>query len=206
MQCAIPAFEGLLPDKHDSILKDLLFILAHWHALAKLRQHTELTLNILELVTVQLGKSLKTFEAMTCSAFDTRELKREEKARMRRAEGTSTSRKHTKRAPDASADGNSISDKDVVDSNVATSSGASTHASERTKQELDSESKKSRGKQRKTLNLKTYKTHSLGDYVETIRQFGTTENGKEQTRIFYFIGLYLARGINCVCGNSNECE
>ncbi len=46
-KCSIPVFEGLLPDKHSDILMDLLFILAHWHALAKLRQHTELTLNIL---------------------------------------------------------------------------------------------------------------------------------------------------------------
>ncbi len=60
---SIPAFEGLLPDKHNVILMDLLFILAHWHALAKLRQHTELTLKVLESVTTQLGKSLKIFEA-----------------------------------------------------------------------------------------------------------------------------------------------
>lgn len=151
--------------------------MAHWHALAKLRQHTELTLNVLESVTVQLGKSLKIFEATTCSAFETRELNREEKARMRRAEGTSTSSKHTKQAPDTSTDGNTVSNKDVVDGNVATSSGTSSQ----TCQQANQESKKSGGKQRKTLNLKTYKTHSLGDYVETIRRFGTTDSYSTET-------------------------
>jgi hypothetical protein len=28
----------------------------------------------------------------------------------------------------------------------------------------------------KTLNLQTYKTHSLGDYVATIKQYGTTDS------------------------------
>lgn len=32
----------------------------------------------------------------------------------------------------------------------------------------------------KQLNLKTYKYHSLGDYVETIRRFGTTDSYSTQ--------------------------
>ena len=34
-------------------------------------------------------------------------------------------------------------------------------------------SSKVTGKLRKTLNLNTYKDHSLGDYVESIRRYGT---------------------------------
>lgn len=30
--------------------------------------------------------------------------------------------------------------------------------------------------QKKTMNLNTYKVHALGDYVETIRQYGTTDS------------------------------
>lgn len=33
----------------------------------------------------------------------------------------------------------------------------------------------------KQLNLKTYKFHSLGDYVETIRRFGTTDSYSTQS-------------------------
>lgn len=33
----------------------------------------------------------------------------------------------------------------------------------------------------KQLNLKTYKYHSLGDYVETIRRFGTTDSYSTQS-------------------------
>src|SRR5882762_7684550 len=33
----------------------------------------------------------------------------------------------------------------------------------------------------KTLNLSTYKLHALGDYVDTIRRFGTTDSYSTQT-------------------------
>ena len=35
-------------------------------------------------------------------------------------------------------------------------------------------------RQPKQLNLKTYKFHALGDYVQTIRQFGTTDSYSTQ--------------------------
>lgn len=31
-------------------------------------------------------------------------------------------------------------------------------------------------RRRKTMNLNTYKVHALGDYVETIRKYGTTDS------------------------------
>jgi len=37
----------------------------------------------------------------------------------------------------------------------------------------------------KHLNLKTYKFHALGDYVSTIRRFGTTDSYTSQT-VCYF--------------------
>jgi hypothetical protein len=39
---------------------------------------------------------------------------------------------------------------------------------------------KSGARQPKQLNLKTYKFHALGDYVRTIRQFGTTDSYSTQ--------------------------
>ena len=47
-QCAIPVFEGLLPEEHNKIILDLLFELGTWHMLASLRLHTESTLHALE--------------------------------------------------------------------------------------------------------------------------------------------------------------
>jgi hypothetical protein len=36
------------------------------------------------------------------------------------------------------------------------------------------------GKRRKTFNLTTFKLHSLGDYVDTIKMFGTTDSYSTQ--------------------------
>lgn len=148
---------------------DLLFTLAHWHSLAKLRQHTELSLSVLESVTIQLGKLLRKFQTITCSAFDTRELKREEAARKRRAEGATTTRKPSTK----NADGVAVLGTEAVDS--TSPFPKQTHLAP----------KKAAGKLRKALNLKTYKDHSLGDYVETIRRNGTTDSYSTETASYY---------------------
>lgn len=83
-QCAIPVFDGLLPEPHNSRLLDLLFITAHWHGLAKLRIHTNTTLDILDRITTILGQTLRDFLKTTCQEFKTRELPREASARERR--------------------------------------------------------------------------------------------------------------------------
>lgn len=77
-------FEGLLPTPHDKIVMDLLFSLAEWHALAKLRLHTESTIALLDDVTTALGAAFRGFQRQTCEAYDTRELPKEEAARARR--------------------------------------------------------------------------------------------------------------------------
>jgi hypothetical protein len=114
---------------------DLLFKLATWHGLAKLRLHTDTTLGYLETSTTRLGKCIRTFASKTCAAFVTRELPSEETARRRR-----TAAKNTTGA-----------------------GGVET------------------GRKIKTLNLSTYKMHTLGDYVSTIRRYGTTDNYSTQT-------------------------
>ena len=84
-QCAIPAFEGLLPNStHDVIVRKLLFELATWHGLAKLRQHTETTVRDLENSTSRLGNMLRSFQQDVCSQYQTFELPSEEAARGRR--------------------------------------------------------------------------------------------------------------------------
>lgn len=55
-----------------------------WHALAKLRMHTESTLDLFEQVTQNLGRSLRFFTNEICEAFDTKETPSEHQARQRR--------------------------------------------------------------------------------------------------------------------------
>ncbi|KAI0071014.1 hypothetical protein K474DRAFT_1712834 [Panus rudis PR-1116 ss-1] len=85
LQCIIPVFEGLLPEPHNEIIMKLLFTLATWHALAKLRLHTEKTLAFFEDTTRLLGTQVRQFSKVTCASYETRELPREATARKRRA-------------------------------------------------------------------------------------------------------------------------
>ncbi|KAJ3963333.1 hypothetical protein EV361DRAFT_813464 [Lentinula raphanica] len=85
LQCSIPVFDGLLPDKiHDRKLMTLLYRTAEWHALAKLRMHTEDTLEYLQTITEQLGKLMREFRDISNSDFQTYETDREVQARYRR--------------------------------------------------------------------------------------------------------------------------
>lgn len=88
VKCAIPVFEGLLEnEEHDKIISDLLFELATWHGLAKLRLHTTSTIASLEASTTRLGSALRRFERITCAAYPTVDLPSEEAARARRQKG-----------------------------------------------------------------------------------------------------------------------
>jgi len=151
LQCAIPVFEGLLPAPHDELLADLLFTLASWHACAKLRLHTEMTLIHLDRSTTLLGQLLRKFVHITCAAFVTRELPKEVAARTRRRAAAS--------AKKASKLINEIPAKNKVSIRPATQSKTGV---------------------RKLFNLCTYKLHALGDYVKTIRLFGMSDSYSTQ--------------------------
>ncbi|KAF8074943.1 hypothetical protein FPV67DRAFT_1408331 [Lyophyllum atratum] len=127
LQCSMPVFEGLFPAPHNEIVQDLLFECAHWHALAKLRMHTDLTVKILEDATVSLGDAFRRFEDETCAAYTTYELPREFEARKRR--------EAKKAKPTQSA-----------------------------------------RRRKKAFNTATYKFHSLADYADMIRLYGTCDS------------------------------
>lgn len=177
-QCAIPVFEGLLPEPHNTRVLHLLFLAAWWHGLAKLRMHTESTLKIMENVTVSLGKKLREFTSKTCSAYNTRELQRETDARKRR-QAKQGSRSQEK-SQGVSQDPHPIHSTDPVDvprvpvdpHNAAPCDNAAPERPLGT----SSQNSKNDTRRPKTLNLNTYKTHSLGDYVSTIRKYGTTDS------------------------------
>jgi len=61
----------------------LLYRISEWHALAKLRMHTENSLQLMEESTKDLGNLLRLFRTLTCSQFNTMELPREANARIR---------------------------------------------------------------------------------------------------------------------------
>ncbi|KIK17395.1 hypothetical protein PISMIDRAFT_111536, partial [Pisolithus microcarpus 441] len=91
LQCAIPAFEGLFPPDHDNIIHTLLFCLAQWHALAKLRLHTDNSLELLKHTTRLLGQQLRKFKEFTCTTFQTTELPSEAAAWQRAREAKADS-------------------------------------------------------------------------------------------------------------------
>jgi hypothetical protein len=133
--------------------------MAHWHGLAKLRMHHDLTLDAMESVTVSLGKLLRSFSTVTCPAFATKELHREADARARRE-----SRKTAVKCMD-----------------ISTVSQASTGspAEPTTGQKKTADHRvqgKAAGRRPKTFNPNTYKGHSYGDYVKSIRLYGTTDS------------------------------
>ena len=73
----IPAVDGLLPEPYNGRLLTLLYRLAEWHALAKLRMHTETTLGHLDKATTTIGRELRLFRDWTRAAFICKELPRE---------------------------------------------------------------------------------------------------------------------------------
>lgn len=142
LQCAIPVFENLLTNaSHNTHVRKLLFELATWHGLAKLRLHTKSTLNALDTSTTRLGKLLRQFEVITERDFKVNALPSEEAARGRRL-----ARAMAKSKPKPT---------EIV----------------------DGQKKK---KKKKLFSLKTYKMHSLGDYVWSIRRYGTTDSNNTQ--------------------------
>ena len=82
-QCSILAFEGLLEEPHNTRLMKLLYRAAEWHGFAKLRMHTETTIEHLDKLTKEFGQLMRQFRESTCSKFETKELSREVAARKR---------------------------------------------------------------------------------------------------------------------------
>lgn len=159
-------FDGLLPHPHDTVVRDLLFILAHWHGFAKLRMQSDLTLDILDQITTELGNQFRKFKINVCAAYDARELDKEVSTRSKRQTKEATRR---------------------------TQAGKDKNPSKREERpDGIGESIERNGLRRKvSFNLQTYKFHSLGDYVSCIRQFGTTDSYSTEPVSFQSSRAYL---------------
>jgi hypothetical protein len=149
----IPAMEGLLPEPYNGKLMTLLFRLAEWHALAKLRMQTEHTLDCLNQATISIGRELRSFKEWT-REFNTVELPCERAAHERR-----------KRKKNASQNADTIASGPVSQNHPILAG---------------SEKKLSVKPKVRHFNLLTYKLHALGDYVQTIKLFGTTDSYSTQ--------------------------
>jgi hypothetical protein len=68
-KCCIPCIEGLFTDQQYNKISKLIFTFAKWHALAKLRVHTESTLEALDSETSALGLRLRIFQRWTAAEF-----------------------------------------------------------------------------------------------------------------------------------------
>lgn len=158
----------------------VLFLSAHWHGLAKLRMHTDLTLGIMDRLTTELGQALRDFEETVCAAYETHELPRETAARQRRQAKESVSQHKTP------------SDE------LCPRKGRFRGKAPPTGAEFDPSNPELK-RPVKRLNLQTYKYHSLGDYVDCIRQYGTTDSYSTELVCFLYVSpsfLYSLYRVN----------
>jgi hypothetical protein len=170
---------------------DLLFVLCTWHALAKLRLHTSTTLQALKAVTKALGQELRYWVKKTCSAFDTRELPKEESARHRR-KAAAANKPDKAKAPANTGRGRSLRGRPARGSGVRgrgststrSTGGASTVPTSSNLRATQNRGEETLGthhsKLRKLFSMCTYKIHALGHYVAAIARFGTTDSYSTQ--------------------------
>ena len=155
----------------------LLFRLAEWHALAKLRMHTESTLSYMESATVILGRELRRFRDTTCSAFSTTELPKEARAQVRKESRKQAKASTSNMLAEMSDIPRVLSDTMEIEmSNISAESAiVLPEIAEITF------TKPSNKKAKKKFNLSTYKFHAIADYPRTIRMFGPTDSYSTQT-------------------------
>ena len=168
----IPVIDGLLPEPFNTQLLVLLYRLAEWHALAKLRMHTEHTLQGLDRATPGIGCELRAFREWSRDSFTVKKLPGESNARRRR-----------RQKAQATQGGSSLQPGAVMNPSTALGT-ASTSMPMVGTSTARTDTLKIPAKVQ-ILNLFTYKLHALGDYVRTIRAFGTTDSYSTQTVCFF---------------------
>ena len=164
----------------------LLYRTAEWHALAKLRMHSDSTLLLLEELTTEFGQLIRQFRDLTCSQFKTVELLRETAARKRRGAKQQPAGSSVVPPTLAPASNPNIGTPSSMTSGDAIAS-APLHPGTRvplattsTNPSQEQPSGPSPRGRKRGLNLFTVKLHFLGDYVRHIRLFGTTDSYSTQ--------------------------
>ncbi|KAI0056519.1 hypothetical protein BV25DRAFT_1893990 [Artomyces pyxidatus] len=165
--CAIPVFEGLFPEPHNTIVLDAIFVEINWYTNARLGMHTDSSLRDFDVVTTQHGQVLRRFANITCKAYITKELPKESAARGRRTAALALKKT-------AGTTGQQATDS--VDPKRKKQRGGRAGG----KQGSNPPAVRDMPKQ-KFFNLSTYKAHVLPDYPDFIREHGTSDNVNTQT-------------------------
>ncbi|KAL5528007.1 hypothetical protein ACEPAF_7143 [Sanghuangporus sanghuang] len=105
LQCALPIFDGLFDDLHESIVRSLIYQTVTMHSLSKLRIHIDATVAALHEEMQRFADSVRKFINETCKEFHTTELRseiekrlrRQARAKMTRTSGDSTNSKSSGR-------------------------------------------------------------------------------------------------------------
>ena len=148
----IPVIEGLLPPDHNEIVLDMLFSLAEFHAFAKMRLHSERTLELFDQSVIKLGDAMRKFETVVCAAYETKELPRETAARGLR-DAAAAAKAGNKTAEPGGRKGK----------------GKAAPAPAPARQKPGGISRQAK------FELSTFKYHSFGDYPDAVRAFGTLD-------------------------------
>ena len=165
----------------------LLYWTAEWHALAKLRMHSDSTLLLLEELMTEFGQLIWQFHDLTCAQFKTVELPQETAARKwRHAKQHSATLSAVPNSSSTSACA-SNPNIDLASCNI-TASAPQPAATTSLPLPAVTTSNLSQGQppvpspqgKKKGLNLFTVKLHFLGDYIWHIRLFGTTDSYSTQ--------------------------
>lgn len=139
--------------------------------LAKLHVHTDTTLQSLRLATKLLGNRLRHFREHIAKSYNTYETQKEYTKRMQRK--AKTNKAQAGAAPAASAGHRPIVNKDGTQAHA----GRSTNSSS---QDIQTNMRTDKRRIVKEFSLQTFKVHALGDYVQSIEQFGTTDSYSTQ--------------------------
>jgi hypothetical protein len=125
--------------------------------------HSDLTLDILDVTTADLGHLFRRFKDRVCASYDAKELDREVRAR---------SRRHTREAARRSQANNG--------KKTAGQAEKVTLTADKPLRRIVS------------FNLQTYKFHALGDYVSCIRRFGTSDSYSTEPVSFEHLSFSLS--------------
>lgn len=175
--CSMAAFEGLFPDEHNIFVQDLLFSLLTWHAISKLRVHTDTSLDLLLKAKRNLGVELQRFVENICNAYETRELPSERAKRER----TEARRREKQRR------------RQQQQQDPSQQQGQASHQRpEQSDQQPNGAGAKGNRPRRAKFNLNTYKAHAPEHYLQDIRQFGSLDSFSTQiVKCFFCVFLWL---------------
>lgn len=137
--------------------------------------HTDSTLGLLNTATIALGHELRRFRRITCSAFSTVDLPKEQAARVRK--------KSRDQAKHAQRDAMATVNEDPTPITAQTSKPGTKNKKSgklRILQQIEVLPDTFFAAKKREFNLWTYKLHSLGDYERAIRAHGTTDSFSTQ--------------------------